>query len=71
MREFSKARIAITLTGAEWTVLLARLINRELSPQGAKIYNDAAGKLKAQLLRASEACGPNQKEEIDHARKGA
>lgn len=52
---FPAMDVTITLTGTEWTAVLARLVRRELSPEGAKIYNAAAGKMQEQLLAASRA----------------
>jgi hypothetical protein len=50
---FPKMDVPVTLTGEEWTAVLARLIRRELSPEGAKIYNRATGKIQDQILAAS------------------
>ena len=52
--------VAVTLTGEEWTALLARTLRQEMSPLGAKIYNRAAGKLQAQLLASSKAFKDSQ-----------
>lgn len=58
---FPEMDVPVTLTGEEWTAVLGRLLRRELSPKGAKIYNGACTKLQEQLLAASNA-NPSVKE---------
>jgi hypothetical protein len=54
MKPFPKRDVTVTLTGEEWTTLLARMINRELSAKGAKVYRQATTKLQQQILAQSE-----------------
>ena len=51
---FPKMDVPVTLTGEEWTVVLGRILQRQLSPAGVVIYNRAATKLQDQLLAASK-----------------
>lgn len=50
---FGLAEHSITLTGEEWTAILAKLIGRGLSLKGTKAYNRAAGKIQTQLTERS------------------
>lgn len=52
---FPDMNVPVTLTGEEWTTLLARIAGRSLSAKGCRVYNSAARKLKDQLLAASDA----------------
>jgi hypothetical protein len=51
---FGKTDVSVTLTGEEWFAILARLVNRPLSKQGAATYNKATEKMQVQLLAASD-----------------
>jgi hypothetical protein len=53
MKPFSQREVSITLTGAEWTALMARLLRQPLSDEGERVRRDAARKIKRQLLDAS------------------
>jgi hypothetical protein len=50
---FSKLDVTVTLTGEEWFTLLSRLVGRDLSPKGLKLYKGAIGKLQSHVLAAS------------------
>jgi hypothetical protein len=50
---FPKREVSITLTGEEWVTVLARILGKEMSLKGAKVYRKAADKLNKQLLEAS------------------
>lgn len=52
---FPDMDVSVTLTGEEWTALLAKLTSRGLSAKGIRVYDSAARKLQAQLLAASNA----------------
>jgi hypothetical protein len=52
---FPDMDVSVTMTGEEWTALLGRLISRELSKKGERVYLSATTKLKNQLLAASDA----------------
>lgn len=47
---FSERNITVTLTGAQWFALLARIGGRELSAKGAREYREATERLQKQLL---------------------
>ena len=53
-KPFHKRRVTVTLTGEEWTTLLARILHRELSLKGEQVYRKAADKLNKQLMKASK-----------------
>jgi hypothetical protein len=53
-KPFPKRRVSVTLTGEEWVMLLARILGKEMSLKGAKVYRSAADKLNKQLLEASK-----------------
>jgi hypothetical protein len=53
MKPFSQREVSVTLTGAEWTALMARLLRQPLSDEGERVRRDAARKIKRQLLDAS------------------
>jgi hypothetical protein len=55
MQRFGKIPVSVTLTGEEWTALIARITGRELSPTGSRVYREAARKLSAQLEEAVDA----------------
>lgn len=55
MTAFPKADVPVTLTGEEWTTVLAKLAGRPLSKIGAGIWKSAATKMQAQILAASNA----------------
>jgi hypothetical protein len=55
MKPFSQREVSVTLTGAEWTALLARLLRQPLSEEGERVCLVAASKMKRQLLDASAA----------------
>jgi hypothetical protein len=55
MKPFSQREVSITLTGAEWTAILARLLLHELSAEGERVYLDAVAKMQVQLLDASKS----------------
>jgi hypothetical protein len=52
---FPETDVPVTLTGEEWTTVLARMIRADLSPKGRAVYHAATKKLQAQLLAASNA----------------
>lgn len=58
MQKFPQAPVTVTLTGTEWTTIMARLAvgERSLSRTGRAIYRDAARKLADQVVAASDAC---------------
>ena len=47
---FSKRDVEITLTGAQWVTILARLIPVKLSPAGERLSKRAQRLLQEQLL---------------------
>lgn len=50
MRKFAERQIAVTMTGAQWTILLAKLTNAApLSGRGKLIAKEAERLLTAQL----------------------
>ena len=51
---FPDMDVSVTLTGEEWTVLIARWIRKPLSEKGEAIYHNASKKLREQLLAASD-----------------
>jgi hypothetical protein len=51
---FGKTDVTVTLTGEEWFALLARIAKRPLSPEGARIYKVAVGKLQQEILAESD-----------------
>jgi hypothetical protein len=51
---FPDAEIPITLTGSQWTAVLARIVRRSLSDKGQRLYREAATRLQTQLLAASD-----------------
>lgn len=55
MKPFSQREVSVTLTGAEWTAILARLLLHELSAEGERVYLDAVAKMQVQLLDASKS----------------
>jgi hypothetical protein len=52
---FSKRQIAITMSGAEWVALIARVIDKPLSEAGVRVYEQAQKKMIKQLRAASKA----------------
>ena len=52
MKPFQKRDVPVTLTGEEWTALLARMVRVELSPKGSLVFQKACTKLQKQLLAA-------------------
>ena len=51
---FPQAEITITLTGEEWTVILARCCGQAFSMKGRATYALASDKLGRQLLAAQK-----------------
>jgi len=52
MKLFSELDVSVTLTGAEWTAVLARLLRQALSPEGERVFETASKKMQGQLLEA-------------------
>ena len=57
--------VTVTLTGEEWTAVLARIAHSTphegaLSDLGAAVYNRASGKISKQLLASSDAFKRNK-----------
>jgi len=52
---FPDMEIPVTMTGEEWTVLLACIAKMPLSAKGEMIFFNASNKLQEQLLAASRA----------------
>jgi hypothetical protein len=55
MKPFPKRDVAITLTGEQWVTLLARILRKELSPKGERVYHTAATRLNQQLEEANKS----------------
>jgi hypothetical protein len=52
---FPEAEVPITLTGAQWTAVLARLVRPgALSEYGQRVYREATERLQKQMLAASD-----------------
>jgi hypothetical protein len=52
---FPDMDVPVTLTGEEWTTLLARIAGYPFSNKGEAVYKTATDKLTKQLLDASNA----------------
>lgn len=48
---FPERAVSLTLTGAQWFALLAKVTGRDLSAEGVQQFNAAAVSIKAQLLK--------------------
>ena len=51
---FPKREVSVTLTGEQWVTLLARILRKDLSPKGERVYHAATTRLQKQLGDASE-----------------
>ncbi len=51
MSDFSDKQITVTMSGRQWFALLARVVGKSLSLDGAKAYNEASAILKEELLK--------------------
>jgi hypothetical protein len=51
--DFFARDISVTLNGYEWSTILGRILGKELSPEGIRVYNQAADKLATQLRDAA------------------
>lgn len=51
---FAETRIAVTLTGAEWFAIIAKLAGKPLSDSGMKLYLSASAKMQATIVPISE-----------------
>lgn len=62
MTPFPKAPVPVTLTGEEWTAILARIAKGApgLSPYGLDVYRRAQDKLCMQITAASSRCDGNE-----------
>lgn len=56
MTDFPNAPVGVTLTGEEWTMIIAVLARGRdgLSDHGRRVYRRAADKLAAQVCTASD-----------------
>lgn len=54
MESFADTPIAITLTGAEWFAILAKLADKPLSDDGRRHYQTAGDSMTKQLKEAAK-----------------
>jgi hypothetical protein len=62
MTDFFALDISVTLNGSEWTTILGRILGKELSPEGNRVYRQAADTLAKQLRAAGHHGAPSDTE---------
>lgn len=54
VKNLSDTAVAVTLTGEEWTALMAKMGNVVMSDHGREVYRAVSKKLAVQVMAASE-----------------